>query len=254
MDECCKNHPEIRAVTDEEGNSLGVCPPCWIAANELKIDQEFKDLIPRISEKHLEELERSIKAEGCRDPLLIWEGIIIDGHNRYEICRRNAIPYKVIEHPFETRDAAKMWIVTNQLARRNLTPQQASYLRGVRFLLEKRKAGGHGSRFSPFGETAEKIARATGVSKQTVQRDAQFARAVNSLPPGKRAEVLAGPKYGTQQLIDDSGVVRRRGGAKHSPTTDPAFRNFRRMKYFWNQSSDQEKEAFKKWAGLRVAD
>ena len=69
---------------------------------KLKIDKEFKTLIRPLSPKEYEQLEANILADGCRDPIVTWHGYIIDGHNRYEICRKHNIGFKVKEMSFET--------------------------------------------------------------------------------------------------------------------------------------------------------
>lgn len=86
----------------------------------LTIDPEFKNLIPPLTSEEYAGLEESILAEGCRDSLVAWHGILIDGHNRYEICEKYGIPYSIMETDFESRDAVKLWMMKNQLARRNL--------------------------------------------------------------------------------------------------------------------------------------
>jgi 16S rRNA G966 N2-methylase RsmD len=90
-------------------------------ATAIKIDPEFKALIPPLSKEEREQLELNIKADGCRDPLVLWCGTLIDGHNRHEICERHDIDYAVVEHDFKDRDEAKAWIIQNQFGRRNLT-------------------------------------------------------------------------------------------------------------------------------------
>jgi len=88
---------------------------------EIQIDPEFKDLISPLTTDELSLLEESIKSEGCLDPLSIWNGILVDGHNRYQICKSNKIPFQVREKQFKDRDSAMEWIIRNQLARRNIT-------------------------------------------------------------------------------------------------------------------------------------
>jgi ParB-like chromosome segregation protein Spo0J len=65
-------------------------------------------------------LEKSLLEEGCRDALVTWNGTIVDGHNRYELCQKHGIDFDVVEKEFENENAAKTWIIQNQLARRNL--------------------------------------------------------------------------------------------------------------------------------------
>ena len=87
------------------------------------IDPEFKTLVRRLTEAEYSALEASIVAEGCRDALVIWRGygIIVDGHNRYDICQKHGIAFRVEERDFPDRQAVKVWILKNALARRNLT-------------------------------------------------------------------------------------------------------------------------------------
>lgn len=86
----------------------------------IAIDSEFQSLIPPLSDDEYERLEKSILIEGVRDPIITWNGTIIDGHNRYNICDEHGIPFKTVEREFASRDAAKLFIISNQLSRRNL--------------------------------------------------------------------------------------------------------------------------------------
>ena len=103
----------------------------------LKIDEEFRTIIPPLTAEEYGNLERSLRMEGCRDAIRVWDGVIVDGHNRYEICRRWNIPYNVIQISFTSREAAISWICLNQLSRRNLTREAYKYLIGKRYDAEK---------------------------------------------------------------------------------------------------------------------
>ena len=98
----------------------------------IVVDSEFKSLIPKISDGEYRLLEESILAEGCRDALIVWlydaRLLIIDGHNRYEICTKHNLPYDVKTMFFDSRDDAKIWIIKNQFGRRNLSLFQRSEL------------------------------------------------------------------------------------------------------------------------------
>lgn len=86
----------------------------------IKINENFRNLIPPLSESEYSELEKSLLTEGCREPIIIWKNMIVDGHHRYEICTKYNIPFKTQEIEFQNENEAKVWILTNQLARRNL--------------------------------------------------------------------------------------------------------------------------------------
>ncbi len=81
----------------------------------LKIDQEFKNLIPPLTHEDRTGLENNIKANGCEIPITVWNGTIIDGHNRYEICIANDIPFETKEISFADRVDAKIWIIRHEL-------------------------------------------------------------------------------------------------------------------------------------------
>lgn len=87
----------------------------------LNIDPEFRDLIPPLTKEEQKMLEESILRYGCEQPLVVWNGVLVDGHNRYGICRKHEIPFDVKERNFEDRNDAMMWMLRNQLGRRNLT-------------------------------------------------------------------------------------------------------------------------------------
>ena len=90
----------------------------------IRIDEEIKHLIPPLTTQERESLEASIVAEGCRDSLIVWkeEGILIDGHHRKAICDARGIDYRVVELSFPDRGSAFIWMIDNQLSRRNITP------------------------------------------------------------------------------------------------------------------------------------
>lgn len=101
----------------------------------ILIDEEFKSLIPKLSNKEYSQLEDNLLNDGCREPLVLWLAseydpededssemiYLLDGHNRYEICKKNNIEYDVVCYEFQNRDAAKLWIIQNQFGRRNIS-------------------------------------------------------------------------------------------------------------------------------------
>lgn len=88
---------------------------------EIKIDKELKSLIPSLTKEEYEGLEKSIITEGCRDAIVLWGNTIIDGHNRFEICTKNNVKYNTVQKEFADIDDVKIWMITNQFSRRNLT-------------------------------------------------------------------------------------------------------------------------------------
>lgn len=90
----------------------------------MRIDEELSALIPPLTDDEYSRLEQSILEEGCRDALVLWGDIIIDGHNRYKICSEHNITFQTIQKEFSSRDEVKLWMLQNQLSRRNLSDFQ----------------------------------------------------------------------------------------------------------------------------------
>jgi hypothetical protein len=85
------------------------------------INEEFAQLIPPLSSDELSILEQSLLNEGCRDPLVVWNNTIIDGHHRYTLCCKHDISFNYVEKPeLETEVDVKLWMINNQFSRRNL--------------------------------------------------------------------------------------------------------------------------------------
>jgi len=102
-------------------------------------------------------LEESILADGCRDPLVVWEeeNVLVDGHHRLTICRSNGIPYSVVYRSFPNIEAVKAWMDLNQLGRRNLSKEDRDTL--IRRLAEA-------------GHRQKDIARAVGLKEPAVSK------------------------------------------------------------------------------------
>ncbi|HOY63476.1 MAG: hypothetical protein BWY28_01766 [bacterium ADurb.Bin236] len=94
----------------------------------MKVNAEFKNLIPALTKEEFDALERSILADGCRDAIVTWNDTIVDGHNRYEICERHGVAFNTVEKIFDGENEARCWIIRNQFARRNLSAYQRSVL------------------------------------------------------------------------------------------------------------------------------
>jgi len=94
----------------------------------IQVKDEFKKLIPPLSIDEHTQLTLNICKEGIREPLILWNNYIIDGHNRFEIAKQFNLEYKTISKDFESEDEAKEWMILNQFGRRNLSAYQRSVL------------------------------------------------------------------------------------------------------------------------------
>jgi len=205
----------------------------------IVIDDQFQGLIPPLSDIERIQLEQNIESEGCRDPLVVWETdgqeILIDGHNRFEICNRLGMHFRTVSIPFETRSGALDWIYRNQLGRRNLSPSDASELRGRMYNGRKKtksEAGSKGGSSNHQNEvclesTAEVVAKETGVSKATIERDGQYAEAVQKVAevvPEIREMVRSGTTK-KQDVIEAAKVVEKEAAVVREMVTKPHVSN-----------------------------
>ena len=87
---------------------------------ELSISEKLDKALPPLTEGELSLLTESILTEGCREPIVVFNGTVIDDHNRYRICREHNIPFAITEMEFDDEDDALLWIIKNQLGRRNI--------------------------------------------------------------------------------------------------------------------------------------
>ena len=143
------------------------------------INPAFQALIPPLQPEELAQLEANILADGCRDPLVTWKGVLVDGHNRMAICQKHGKFFDVVEKSFRYEDEAKVWIIHNQFGRRNLTPYcRAELALKLEPLLkakakEKQVEGGKDkvpqNSAKPI-ETREELAKVASVSHDTIAK------------------------------------------------------------------------------------
>ncbi len=197
---------------------------------ELIIDDEFKNLIRPLYKQEYIQLEANILLDGCRNPITTWNGIIIDGHNRYEICNKHNIPYKVEEMAFNSREEVIAWICANQLGRRNLTEESRKFLIGKQYETEKiinsQKNAAGINQFSRPDEslpyemfnpaeveslattkrkTAHRIAEANNISHGTVEKYAIYSKALEEI--GRKEPKLESKILSGRYKISHDGVI-----------------------------------------------
>lgn len=176
---------------------------------DLKINEEFKSLIPSLTDEEYEGLEQSIIQDGCRDRIVTWNGYIIDGHNRYEICNKHNITFEVLEKDnFASEADVKLWMIENQLGKRNLPTEarlalvycfkeieagKARDRQGIRTdLIENNtniSAPVHTGIHEDSGRTLEAIAKMAGVSARTAD---QYDKIQRKGTEEQKAEVAQG--------------------------------------------------------------
>ncbi len=96
---------------------------------QIKINDVLRDYIEPLTEAERAALERSLLAEGCRDALVLWNDVLVDGHNRYSICQQHGIPFKVTQNTsFKDMEDVMLWMIDNHLGRRSVSDFQRGVL------------------------------------------------------------------------------------------------------------------------------
>lgn len=204
--------------------------------SQIAIDPEFQALIPPLSLEERCQLEANIVADGCRDPLVVWGDILVDGHNRYEICTRLGLLFDTVQMEFADREDVIVWMVDNQRGRRNLNDFQRTelQLKKKSAIAAKAKAnqqGGQGgvllsqNSAEPM-DTRLEIAKAAAVSHDTVSKVERItetaapeliqalreskvsinaAADVATLPKAEQTEIVA---RGTREILQAAKEIR----------------------------------------------
>ena len=219
----------------------------------ITVDPEFKALIPPLTEQEREQLERNVVEDGIRDPLVLWDGVIVDGHNRYEIALDYDLPFDTVGMDFESRDAAKLWIFRNQLGRRNLSDMQRIAMArkvedSVRAEAKARQSCGQGGALlsenfheAKFGRTNDELGKMAGVSGRTYEHGAY---AIDNAPQpvvdaAMRDELSVNAAYEVAKMgFDDQCEIMRR--IEDGETPKEVVREVRNRPHVANNSGNNE--------------
>ena len=171
--------------------------------SQLKIDPEFQSKIPPLQFEEEQQLEQNIIAEGrLLNPIITWNGYILDGHTRYRILKKHGfIKFEVEEIQLANKYEALAWICKNQLGRRNLSPERKKFLLGKEYESTKLAVGGQpgncykvnrcdqNDHIDSEKRTCERIAVEHGVGSATVRRAEKYmngVEAADEAAPGAR--------------------------------------------------------------------
>ena len=135
------------------------------ATMNIVVNEELKAYIDPLTPDEHDALERSILTEGCRDALVLWGDVLVDGHNRYGICQKHGLPFQTVQNPrFQSMEDVHLWMIDQHLGRRSVSDFQ----RGV-LALRKREI------------MAERKAR-TATATETTAATAEAPEAASALP------------------------------------------------------------------------
>ena len=251
-------------------NTIGSFSSTENIKKNIIILDELKDLIPPLLESEFLSLRDNLQKHGCKDPLKIWqttnsiinrEGdtdqaiyILIDGHNRFQLCNELQIPFNIQIDNFESLKEVRDFMIDFQLSRRNITPQQASYLRGIRYNTEKKEVSDNlkssqNDTILPDGQNVHLVKSDTNSESFEVKSDdilpnGQNVHLVNTnlnsenlqlksdddLPNGQNVHLVnksnktTAQELGTYFNVDEKTIRRDAEFARGLEKLDPSFR------------------------------
>lgn len=112
-----------------QGNDLQSSPFARTYSMDIIVNEELKAYIDPLTPEEHAALERSILNEGCRDALVLWGDVLVDGHNRYGICRKHGLPFNTVQSAlFKSMDDVHLWMIDQHLGRRSVSDFQRGVL------------------------------------------------------------------------------------------------------------------------------
>ncbi|MBX9818593.1 MAG: plasmid replication/partition related protein [Burkholderiaceae bacterium] len=178
---------------------------------EIVVNESLKAYIDPLTAEEHEALERSILAEGCRDALVLWGDVLVDGHNRYGICQKHGLPFQAVQSTqFKSLDDVHLWMIDQHLGRRSVSDFQRGVLalRKREILVERRALAATAQ--EDAGDAPASVAPDAGSAKESLKSREDIARAarlssnqvvmIERIQKQAAPELVAAVKSGTISL------------------------------------------------------
>lgn len=219
-----KKAQELTAIHNvPKPTALGAFNDIERIKSSIQILPDLKAFIRPLTPDQYSQLEQNILAHGCQDALVLWETsdfelgrgeselsvyILVDGHNRFQICKQNNVDFKIMLKTFDGIESVKDYMIDLQIGRRNLTLEEESYYRGLKYNSQKGKRGialqlAQEGRGEEAVNIAENLANKFNVTSRTIKNDGKFAQGLNKLSPELRNEVLQGKSKLSKKEIQE---------------------------------------------------
>ena len=185
----------------------------------MREQHELSKAFPPMTDEEYQDLKDSIENIGVQQPIVIYEGKIIDGWHRYNAANDVGMPCPEVEleNDIDPRD----FVIANNKARRHLTKSQIalSYTK----VYQWNPSGVTRSALSAHLKTSQELADLSGASKRTIVQakqvlrdgDEEVVKAVESgkisakrgaeiakLPKEKQVKALSEPPEPRPSILD----------------------------------------------------
>ena len=194
----------------------------------IVVNEELKAYIDPLTPEEHDALERSILAEGCRDALVLWGDVLVDGHNRYGICQKHGLPFQTVQNArFQSMEDVHLWMIDQHLGRRSVSDFQRGVLalRKREIVAERRAraaaafvAGNAEAETHPDESSATAVPAAASVappedlsSREAIARAARLSSSqvvmIEKIQKQAAPELVAAVKSGTISLNAAAAVA-----------------------------------------------
>ncbi|WP_338440084.1 plasmid replication/partition related protein [uncultured Aquabacterium sp.] len=169
----------------------------------IVVNEELQAYIDPLTPEEHEALERSILAEGCRDALVLWGDVLVDGHNRYGICQKHGLPFQTVQHPqFKSMQDVHLWMIDQHLGRRSVSDFQ----RGVLALRKREILAERRARAEPATATPEPLKSRADIAKAARLSNSQVVL-IEKIQKQAAPELVAAVKAGTISINAAAAVA-----------------------------------------------
>lgn len=164
----------------------------------ITVSEELKAYIDPLTPDEHEALERSLLTEGCRDALVLWGDLLIDGHNRYGICQKHGIPFQTVQHPhFKSMDDVHLWMIDQHLGRRSVSDFQ----RGVLALRKREILAQRRERGAAPSPTKDQATDHAGTPIAAASAPASSTTAPEPAPLKNRTDIARAARLSANQVV-----------------------------------------------------
>jgi len=163
----------------------------------IVVNEELKAYIDPLTPEEYEALERSILAEGCRDALVLWGDVLVDGHNRHAICRKHGLPFQTVQNTrLRSIEDVHLWMIDQHLGRRSIS----DFMRGVLALRKKDIIAERKARSIEAPAAATEVAAAPAASEPVTADQAATSVSSASSPLNSRESIAKAARISSSQV------------------------------------------------------
>jgi hypothetical protein len=169
---------------------------------QITINPDLKAYIDPLTQDEFDALERSLLAEGCRDALVLWGDVLVDGHNRYGICQKHRLPFQTVQNTqFRSIEDVHLWMIDQHLGRRSVSDFQ----RGVLALRKRGILAERRSRFLASAPSPEDLPPHGVLSSSP--SDSPVAPALRTLH--SREDIAKAARLSSSQVVQIEKIQRQ---------------------------------------------